>query len=67
MKIEVEKVLTKDEFSELFDTEDENDYYLPTFVDANEDDWIEWFYKHGYRLVKIKTLNDKDQEVEKWK
>ena len=58
MKIDVEKVLTEDEFSELFDTIDENDYYLPTFVDGNEDDWIRWFYKHGYRLVKLKTLED---------
>ena len=75
MEIDVKKILTEDEFSELFDSPtipELEEYYEqypeekkelpkcspPSFVDGNEDEWIKWFYESGYRLVKLKTLEE---------
>ena len=48
------KILTEEEFQNLFNKNLEDwDDTRPDFVDGNESEWIEWFYKHGYRLVKL--------------
>ena len=51
MKIEVEKILTEAEFSDLFDKDKDDE--APGWVDDNEKEWVAFFYKKGYRLVKL--------------
>lgn len=51
MEIKVEKVLTEADFNALFKTHPDDG--APSYVDSNEDEWIDFFYKKGYRMVKL--------------
>jgi len=54
-EIKVEKVLTQEEFDDLFffiSPEDQKKG-KPGFFDGNSDEWIKWLYENNYRLVKL--------------
>ena len=53
--MKVKRFLTRDEFAKLFatTTDEEAMKGKPHYVDDNEDEWIEWLYSQGYRLVEV--------------
>ena len=53
MQIDVEKVLTAEEWYFLPEEDDD-----PGFFDGNLDKWIEYWHSKGYRLVKLKEMSE---------